>query len=83
MNRSSNALRALSVRGVVVSRSTVVRGAKSDLLTAETAEKMQAAAPAMKLAVVAGVGHAPELNELEAVQAIDAFLSEVERTGSA
>lgn len=61
----------------------VVRGAKSDLLTAETAEKMQAAAPAMKLAVVAGVGHAPELNELEAVQAIDAFLSEVERTGSA
>jgi len=53
----------------------VVRGAKSDLLTAETAEKMQLAAPEMKLATVAGVGHAPELNEPEAVAAIDQFLS--------
>lgn len=61
----------------------VVRGAKSDLLTAETAEKMQATAPAMKLAVVAGVGHAPELNEPEALQAIDAFLRQFERTGGA
>ena len=32
MNRSSNAFRASSVRGVVVSRSTVVRGAKSSQL---------------------------------------------------
>ena len=52
----------------------VVRGAKSDLLTAETAAKMQAVAPHMKLAVVPGVGHAPELNEPEAVAAIDEFL---------
>ena len=43
-------------------------------LTAETAAKMQAVAPAMKLAVVPGVGHAPELNEPEAVAAIDEFL---------
>jgi len=55
----------------------VIRGAKSDLLSAETLEKMHAVAPAMKSAVVAGVGHAPELNEPEAVAAIDAFLSEV------
>ena len=61
----------------------VVRGERSDLLTAETADKMQAAAPDMKLAVVAGVGHAPELNEPEAVQAIDAFLGELERTDAA
>ena len=53
----------------------VVRGAKSDLLTAATAAKMQEAAPEMKLVTVAGVGHAPELNEPEAMAAIDGFLS--------
>jgi pimeloyl-ACP methyl ester carboxylesterase len=53
----------------------VVRGAKSDLLTAGTAAKMQAAAPHMKLAVIPGVGHAPELSEPEAVAAIDEFLA--------
>jgi pimeloyl-ACP methyl ester carboxylesterase len=52
----------------------VIRGEKSDLLTAETAAKMQALAPGMKLAVVPGVGHAPELGEPEAVAAIDEFL---------
>lgn len=58
----------------------VVRGSKSDLLTAETAEKMQAAAPGMKLAVVEGVGHAPELNEPEAVAAIEDFLDSLPST---
>jgi pimeloyl-ACP methyl ester carboxylesterase len=57
----------------------VVRGAKSDLLTAETAAKMQAVAPRTKLAVVGGVGHAPELNEAEAVAAIDDFLDSLEQ----
>jgi pimeloyl-ACP methyl ester carboxylesterase len=52
----------------------IVRGAKSDLLTAQTAEKMRAVAPGMRLAVIPGVGHAPELNELEAITAIDEFL---------
>jgi pimeloyl-ACP methyl ester carboxylesterase len=56
----------------------VVRGAKSDLLTAETAARMQFAAPRMKLALVPGVGHAPELNEPEAVEAIDEFLAHLE-----
>jgi pimeloyl-ACP methyl ester carboxylesterase len=55
----------------------VVRGEKSDLLSAEAAEKMQAAAPNMKIAVVPGVGHAPELDEPEAIAAIDAFLQSV------
>ena len=55
----------------------VVRGAKSDLLTAETAAKMQALAPRMKLVVVPRVGHAPDLNEPEAVAAIDTFLDEL------
>ena len=52
----------------------VVRGAKSDLLTEATARRMQQVAPDMKLVVVPGVGHAPELNEPEAVAAIDEFL---------
>lgn len=52
----------------------VIRGAKSDLLTAETADRMQAVAPAMRLVTVPGVGHAPTLDEPEAVAAIDAFL---------
>ena len=53
----------------------VVRGARSDLLTEATAAKMQQVAPQMKLAVVPGVGHAPELNEPEAIDAIDKFLT--------
>jgi pimeloyl-ACP methyl ester carboxylesterase len=53
----------------------VVRGAKSDLLTAETAAKMQSVAPHMRLAIIPGVGHAPELSEPEAVAAIDEFLA--------
>ena len=57
----------------------VVRGEKSDLLTAATAERMQKVAPGMTLATVAGVGHAPELGEPEAVAAIDAFLAGLDR----
>lgn len=53
----------------------VIRGEKSDLLTVQTTAKMQSVAPNMKLAVVQGVGHAPELNEPEAVAAIEGFLA--------
>lgn len=60
----------------------VVRGAKSDLLSAEAFEKMKAAAPNASFAVVAGVGHAPDLGEPEAVAAIDAFLGKIERTSA-
>jgi pimeloyl-ACP methyl ester carboxylesterase len=52
----------------------VVRGARSDLLTAATADRMQQVAPHMKLATVEGVGHAPDLDEPAAVAAIDEFL---------
>ena len=52
----------------------VVRGEKSDLLTAPTVEKMKRVVPDVRLALVKGVGHAPELNEPEAVAAIDEFL---------
>jgi hypothetical protein len=36
---------------------------------------MRAAGPEVKIAAVQGVGHAPELNEPEALEAIDAFLA--------
>jgi pimeloyl-ACP methyl ester carboxylesterase len=55
----------------------VIRGEVSDLLSADAAAKMQAAARNAKFAVVPGVGHAPELDEPEAVAAIDAFLESV------
>ena len=57
----------------------IVRGERSDLLSAEAAIKMKAAAPDTKFVVVPGVGHAPELNEPEAVAAIDEFLADLER----
>jgi len=55
----------------------IVRGENSDLLTTETAAKMLTLGPDVKLVVVAGVGHAPELSEPEAVSAIDGFLGTV------
>jgi len=55
----------------------VVRGEKSDLLSAEAAAKMQSAAPGAKFVTVPGVGHAPDLDEPEAVAAIDAFLDQL------
>jgi pimeloyl-ACP methyl ester carboxylesterase len=56
----------------------VVRGERSDLLTTATAARMQEAAPGMRLVTVAGVGHAPDLNEEEAIAAIDDFLAGIE-----
>jgi pimeloyl-ACP methyl ester carboxylesterase len=52
----------------------VIRGEKSDLLSAAAVEKMRDVAPHAKFATVRGVGHAPELDEPEAVAAIDDFL---------
>lgn len=53
----------------------VVRGARSDLLSAAAVEKMHAAVPQMKSVTVPGVGHAPMLDEPEAIAAISAFLA--------
>jgi len=55
----------------------VVRGEVSDLLSADALEKMHAVASDMQSTIVPGVGHAPELNEPEAIAAIDAFLDKV------
>lgn len=55
----------------------VIRGAHSDILSAETLAKMQARNPAMQAAIVPDRGHAPTLDEPEAVTAIDSFLAEL------
>ena len=52
----------------------VVRGELSELLNADTLEKMKAVAPAAKFSVVPNVGHAPTLGEPDALRAIDDFL---------
>ena len=53
----------------------VIRGEISQLLSEETFRKMQEVAPQAQFTSVRGVGHAPELDEPEAVAAIDAFLA--------
>ena len=56
----------------------LVRGATSDLLSAEIAERMRKAAPAMDYVEVPGIGHAPMLDEPEARSAIFQFLANVD-----
>lgn len=51
-----------------------IRGESSDILSPDIARRMREAAPHMAYAEVAGVGHAPMLDEPEAMAAIDALL---------
>lgn len=53
----------------------VVRGELSDLLSAETVRKMQKSHPNLKAITVRHRGHAPMLDEGEAITAIDAFMT--------
>ena len=55
----------------------IVRGALSELLTAASFEKMRAAAPTATFVEIPDVGHAPTLDEPEAVAAIDEFLTKL------
>lgn len=52
----------------------LIRGAGSNLLTAQTAAKMQARRPDMVFAEVPDRGHVPFLDEPEAVSAICAWM---------
>lgn len=56
----------------------LVRGAVSDLLSADIAARMKKAAPTMAYVEVPGIGHAPMLDEAEARAAIFEFLAEVD-----
>ncbi len=53
----------------------ILRGAKSDVLSAEIARKMVEALPGARLVEVPGVGHAPVLTEPVAVKALEEFLA--------
>jgi len=55
----------------------VVRGEKSDILSPATAAKMVERLPGAELVTVAGVGHAPTLDEPEAVAGIERLLARV------
>lgn len=56
----------------------VVRGAASDILSEKTAQEMVRRHPEASLATVPRVGHAPILDEPEAVSAISNFLARLE-----
>jgi len=68
------ALKALSGLPVLV-----VRGGRSDILSAATAERMAAGLPGCELITISDVGHTPTLSEPEAVTAVDALLNRVDR----
>ncbi len=57
----------------------LVRGALSDLLTAETAQKMLKQHGQAELVTVEDVGHAPVLNEPIVIDALNAFLGNLAR----
>lgn len=54
-----------------------VRGALSDILSAQTLQRMANLHPAMQSVTVSNVGHAPMLDEPEALAAINAFLAAI------
>ncbi|MGH8192136.1 MAG: alpha/beta fold hydrolase [Rhodanobacteraceae bacterium] len=54
-----------------------IRGQHSDILSAATLEEMGKRHPGMRTALVACVGHAPMLDEPEALDAIERFLEDV------
>jgi pimeloyl-ACP methyl ester carboxylesterase len=71
-------LAALLFRRLARKRPTLlVRGELSDLTTEQIASRMKRVAPSLRLAVVPDVGHAPTLDEPEAIAAIDEFLRAV------
>ena len=55
-----------------------LRGARSDVLTAETFERMAEAKPDLIRVTVPGAGHVPSLDHPQVERAIDDFLSEID-----
>ena len=65
-------------RGLAGRPLLIVRGEHSDILSAAVARRMIAEAPGSELAVVPRIGHAPTLEEPEAVGAIAQLLARVD-----
>lgn len=59
----------------VRARTLVIRGAQSDLLTAQTAQAMSERGPKARVVTLPGVGHAPTLVDPAQVAVIQEFLS--------
>ena len=59
----------------------LVRGALSDILTAETADRMAAALPLLQRIDLPRIGHAPTLFEPESQAAIDRLLGRIAKAG--
>jgi pimeloyl-ACP methyl ester carboxylesterase len=59
----------------ITARTLVIRGAQSDILAPDTAERMCRVLPGSKLVEIAGVGHAPTLSEPSSIAAIRDFLA--------
>lgn len=63
--------------GLVDKPVLIVRGETSDLFSVETAQRMTKMLPKAELVTVPGIGHAPMLDEPEAVAGIDRLLARV------
>ena len=59
----------------IAARTLIIRGAESDILAHDTAERMCRVLPGAKLVEIPGVGHAPTLAEPAAITAIQDFLA--------
>lgn len=55
----------------------VIRGAASDILSAETLDKMKQIKPDLKSLIVENRGHIPLLTEAQCLRAINSFLAEI------
>ncbi len=58
----------------IKSDTLLIRGSDSDLISLETAQKMQSRGPKAKLVQFEGVGHAPMLVQADQTQAVEEFL---------
>jgi len=58
----------------ITAQTLLLRGADSDLLTAETAQAMQVRGPQAKLVAWPGVGHAPTLTQSDQVKEVLDFV---------
>jgi pimeloyl-ACP methyl ester carboxylesterase len=58
----------------IQSQTLLIRGAESDLISPETAQKMQERGPKAKLIQFEGVGHAPTLVQMNQTKAVADFL---------
>lgn len=56
---------------------TILRGNRSDILTDATARRMAKELPKARLEIAKNVGHAPALDEPEAIKAIDVLLASI------